>query len=114
MTVEMARVATVPAAKQIRPTTPIRTPLPIATRMSRPEVPAVAVGTFPVRVPLDLEVRGARTFGSGGIGECFGGDRRDHRRGLLAALPGTPGRRRHATARPGVDLGLGFRLGLRL
>src|SRR5580700_2614951 len=62
----MARVATVPTAKQISPRAPSRTPLMIATRMSRPEVPPV--GTFPVREALALEVRGARTLGSGGDG----------------------------------------------
>src|SRR5580700_7176594 len=68
MTVVMAKVATVPTAKQISPMTPSRRPLPIATRMSRPEVPPVGVGTFPVREALALEVRGARTLGSGGDG----------------------------------------------
>ena len=60
-------MATVPEAKQTRPTMPNSTPTPMATRMSRPLVPAVL--TLPVRaVPPLREVRGARALGSGGWG----------------------------------------------
>ena len=64
----MTMLATVPAAKQISATAPSRTPVPMATRMSRPPVPAVL--TLPVRAALPLlrDVRAARVRGSGGRG----------------------------------------------
>ena len=60
-------LATVPAAKHASAITPSNTPEPMATRMSRPVVPAVL--TLPVRTfAPDRVVRAARTFCSGGLG----------------------------------------------
>ena len=55
----MTMLATVPAAKQTSATMPSSTPEPMATRMSRPPVPAVF--TLPVRtLALPGGARGAR------------------------------------------------------
>ena len=76
-------LATVPAAKQASAIAPSRTPEPMATRMSRPAVPAVF--TLPVRtLPLLRLVRAARVLGSG----AWGGERRDAAADA-AALTGT-------------------------
>ena len=67
----MTMVATVPAAKQTSAATPSRSPEPMATRMSRPPVPAVF--TLPVRTSAaERVVRGARALGSGGLRRSSG------------------------------------------
>ena len=69
----MTMLATVPAAKQASAMAPSSTPEPMATRMSRPAVPAVL--TLPVRT---LPLLRLRAGGAGlGLGRTAGGDRRE-------------------------------------
>ena len=80
----MTMLATVPAAKQISAAMPSRTPEPMATRMSRPPVPAVF--TLPVRTLALLVVRAERGLGVGSGGA--GGLRRDAAATEAAAVAG--------------------------